>query len=384
MEYMEEINKQGVSIIIGARNEFPQIVLTVTNIINDLELSGITKYEMIIADNGSTDETSTFWGYRHSNTSPSGLEVAQRGLLSEGILKIIYDPVLSNVGARTKAVKTAKYENIIFADAHMIVSPYATKYTLETLNKFGGIVHAPVAWAGASVKHPHPGIQYTVKIGEKWWNTWNYAVVNNKKPFYVPGGGHCWLGVKKEEFTRFRGYHTAFRVYGGGEPYLDLKWWLLGSNVMVDPRITIYHLSAGRGYFWDQADLIHNQMLCSYTTAGEKWSERLLIAYLNKPGTDHDYIKKLYSEALTEGKEDREWILGNQKFDINTILGLVGDPECTKKDCKHPHVLRIWDIKNEKLHKNHLSYVALFDDWLQRLTDPEAKEFYTKSPNQKS
>lgn len=383
MNVLDEINQQGVSIIISARNEFPQIMMTITGLMNDLDLAGITKYEFILVDNGSIDQTSTFWGFKKSNTSASGYDSGERGLLHEGILKIIFDPVLSNVGARTNGSKQAKYENIIFADAHIMVSPYTIFKTLETLNKFKGVIHAPVAWMGASSKNPRAGLQYSYKLGEKFWGTWNYAKVADT-PFFIPITGHCWLAVKKDQFLAFGGYHKDFRVYGGGEPYLDTKYWLLGSNVMVDPRCLIYHLSAGRGYFWDQADLIHNQMLCAYTIAGEKWSERLLIAYLEKSGTDKNYVKKLYQEALAEGKEDREWILANQKYNFDEIMGFnKQDNLCNKKECKHPHVLRIWDKKNEELHNNHLSFVAVFDEWLNRLTDPEAIEIYKNSPYQR-
>lgn len=383
-EVLEKINHQGVSIVISARNEFPNIVFTITNLMNDLDLCGITKYEFLIIDNGSLDKTSTFWGYKDSNTSPSGLEEAKRGLLHEGTLRIIFDPIMSNVGARTKGSEFARFENIIFADAHIAVAPYTIGRSLETLEKYKGVVHAPVAWMGASSKNPRAGLQYSYKLGEKFWGTWNFAQVADQ-PFYIPITGHCWLAVKKDQFLAFRGYNTNFRVYGGGEPYLDTKYWLLGSNVMVDPRTLVYHLSAGRGYFWDQADLIHNQMLCAYTVAGEKWSERLLIAYLDKNGTDKEYVKKLYREALDEGKEDREWILANSKYSFDQVLGFdpLTEEKCKKRDCKSEHSLRLWDLRNEELHKNHLSFVAVFDEWLERLTNPEAVEFYKNSPYQK-
>lgn len=381
LENINKISQDGVSIIISARNEFPQIALTITSLMNDLDLCGIKNYEFIIVDNGSLDQTSLFWSYKRSYTAPSGYEFSPRGMYNEGILRIMFDPIMSNVGARTNGAKIARYKNIIFADAHIAVSPYTIGMTMETLEKYGGIVHAPVAWMGASSTRPRPGYQYSYKLGEKFWGTWNYAKVSDN-PFYIPISGHCWCAVKKEEFLKFGGYNNYFRVYGGGEPYLDTKWWLMGSNVMVDPRCIVYHLSAGRGYSWDQADLIHNQMLCAYVVAGEKWAERLLITYLEKSGTDKDYVKQLYNEALTEGKPDREFVLANQKYSFDEIMGFTEEPSCELEKCKSKHSLRVWDKRNEELHGNHLSFVAVFDEWLSKLTDPDAIDLYKNSPYQ--
>ena len=238
------MNTNRVSIIISARNEFPQIALTIDNLMMDMYQSGIHEWEILIADNGSTDNTTWFWKYAWKNAYGKNAHVqviqeyqnSARGMVAEGRLRFCYDPVMSNVGARHKAVEYARYENIIFCDAHISVKPGTIKYALETLNQFGGIVHMPVAWMGASIYSPKPGYQYSYKIGEKIWGTWNKAAVEVDKPFFIPVSGHCFLAVKKDQYLDFGGYDTNQRVYGGGENYLDTLYWLLGSNVMCDPR----------------------------------------------------------------------------------------------------------------------------------------------------
>lgn len=363
MNNLELINEQGVSIILGSRNEQKTLPLTINALMMDIEASGITKYEFIIMDNGSEDETSRFFAWKPFEKGRHWkYQYSPRGLVAEGRLRIFYDPVLSNVGTRNKGASYAKYQNIIFADAHIGVKIGTILSTLTALNTYGGLIHSPVSWMGASFENPDPGYQYSYKVGEKIWGTWNKIKVSST-PFYIPITGHCWLAVKKKEFIEKRGYPFAQRVYGGGEPYLDTKWWMTGSTSMCDPNSLVYHLSAGRDYSWNNIDLIHNMFLVSYILGGTKWADRILITYLNKPGVHPNIIKGVYEEALQEGKEDREWLIENQKMTFEELLRLDWNDDCstcTKRRQPDPHPMRIWDIKNQELHGNHRSYVAEF------------------------
>ena len=384
-----------VSVIISARNEFPQICMTVDNFMLNMAESGIHEWEIIIADNGSVDNTTKFWQYAWAEAIAKNsriqvkkeLQYSTRGLVTDGRIRFIYDPVFSNVGARHKAVKYARYENIIFADAHISLKPGTIKYVLETLNIHQGIVHVPVAWMGSSIYRPRAGMQYSYKIGEKIWGTWNYAQVS-EQPFFIPVSGHCFLAVKKKQYEDFGGYDTHQRVYGGGENYLDTLYWLLGSNVMCDPRGLVFHLSAGRGYSYDTNSLIHNMILTAYTLGGNKWSERILLTYLNKPGVDKEYLKEIYDLTLKEGQEKRDLIASRQITNLDDLLKIEAPHDCDgscrgrKYQGVSNHARRVWDIKNDEVHGKHLSFVQIFDKWLEALTDPEAIEFFKNSPYQ--
>ena len=382
---------RGVTFIISARNEYPQIAMTIDNLMLDCHQSGIP-FEVIIADNASTDNTSKFYKYAWNNPYAKQadhqlkyeLKKGLRGLAHTGRVRFVYDPVFSNVGARHLAVQYAKYPNIIFADAHISVKPGTTKVTLETLEKFGGVVHCPVAWMGADVSEPSAGMQYSYKIGEKIWGTWNRAQVSAIAPFYIPLSGHCWIAVNKKEYEAMGGYDTHQRVYGGGENYLDTLYWMLGSTVMVDPRGLVLHLSAGRGYSYDTRSLTHNMILTAYTLGGEKWAERILITYLDKAGVHNGPLMELYNKTLEEGKEKREWIKANAKYTLEEVLGIGKPNDCEGKEYKmQAHPMRPWDKLNQELYGKHISFVQVFEDWLDRLETKEAKEFFANSPYQK-
>lgn len=692
---LDEINEQGVSIIIGARNEYPQIAMTVGNLMEDMHHSGITRYEVIIMDNGSDDETSRFFAWKPEDKTGRWRYIySPRGMVSEGRLRIFFDPVCSNVGTRNKGTEKARYKNVIFSDAHIIVRPGTVKSIVETLIKFGGIVHAPISWLGASSDNPDPGYQYSYKVGEKiWgcvdektelltsggWKSWNevdkntyFATINREtkdieyqqpteltikdfdgmaisienndvsmlltpdhrtlvndmqivsakdvqvsdkipvfsngikhesrfsefsdpfvailgwvltdggydykdgkyprvrifqkklpqsetirkdlqdsgldyfeftdpygknifnlnaetsrmivkmfpnrvltqdfifslsreqalimidrmlladghkkvfyktdknfvdayqalcvhagvstkfdykspedfhgnrygkrgifnvitgstrqfksvvkeesytgkmwcptlpngtvvarrngkvfftgntwnkikvaeEPFFIPVCGHAFMGVRRDEFLEVGGYPLAQRVYGGGEPYLDTKYWMLGKTSMMDPRALVYHLSAGRGYNWHSDDLLHNMLLVSYILGGQKWMDRILITYLNKPGVSKHYLYFLAQTAVEEGEKDRLWLEENRSHTFEEVLGLdhedeiYKDPEitkdnpdwwctrCTKRGFVESHVLRPWDKKNDELHGHHRSYVQEF-----KLTRKDGKVF---------
>jgi glycosyltransferase involved in cell wall biosynthesis len=379
MNILDQINKEGISIVIGARNEEKTLPMTICSLMEDMYASGITKFEFILCDNGSEDETSKFFAWKPvDKTGRWQYEYSPRGIVAEDRLRIFFDPVLSNVGTRNKGVQHARYENIIFADAHTSVRQGTVKSIISNLIKFGGIVHAPISWMGSSSDNPKPGYQYSYKIGEKIWGTWQ-SLKPAETAFYVPICGHAFMAVRRKEFLDCGGYPQGQRVYGGGEPYLDTKYWMLGSTSMMDPEALVYHLSAGRGYAWHNNDLIFNMLLVSYILGGEKWMDRIMITYLNSQRIHKDFLKLLRYEALIDGEKDRIWLEEHKKFGFEEVLGIdkekllreSSDSEklkeedwyckkCTKRGHAEPHVMRPWDVKNEELHGNHRSYVQEF------------------------
>lgn len=696
---LEQIKREGVSIVMGGRNEFPQVAMTITNLAEDLYQHGIENYEIILMDNGSEDETSRFFTWKPvSKGYWDQYQRSPRGLVNEGKLRIYFDPVLSNVGTRNKGTRLAKYENIVFSDAHMIVRNGAIPYMLETLIKNnGGIVHAPIAWMGASSERPVPGMQYTYKVGEKIWGcvdeetelltfhgwkkhnevskdtifatvnrksklieyqlpskitkydyddeaihisnnqvdmlltpdhrtlvndfsiipaksvkpgdripissggvgkhtafqynpgylavlgwvltdggydakgkrldrvrifqkkkkqveiiredleesglaytervdkegkhifslrvkdsrdiinrfpnrcltiefihslsteearylihrmmladggdnkvfyktdkeysdlfqmlcvhagisskskynnskkfldsrygnegihnisvgrelqyklkikrvnykgvmwcptvpngtivarrngkvyltgqTWIKTAVSETEPYFIPFCGHAFIAVRRKQFLKYRGYPEDQRVYGGGEPYLDTKYWMLGSHSMMDPRALTYHLSFGRGYNWHSNDLLHNMFLVSYILGGEKWSDRILMTYYNNPGANKNIVKMLHDEALEEGQVDHAWLQKYKQRTFEEVVGLDREDEiikmtkeekseieadwwcntCTKRGYPDPHIMRPWDIKNQEKLGNHRSFVGYF-----ALTEKEGKYY---------
>lgn len=346
-----------VSVVISARNEFPNIVHTVHGILNDLSsFLEHREYEIIIVDNGSTDNTSS------PNIVGTSDFLRMRGVFHDRVVKIVHDPVMGNVSARNKGAAIATGEYLFFSDAHMSYKPGSFKAMMEAIDESGGIVHPSVDWMGAFPAEPN--YQYSVKLGEKMWGTWARNKVADTW-FYIPMSGHCCLGMKRQQFLDFGGYNPFFRCYGGGEFYLDMKWWMLGSSVVCEPRALCYHLSAGRGYSYDHDDLVHNMMLCAYVIGGEPWAERLLVTYLNKTGARPERVRELYRQAREEGAPDRAWIEEHATRTFHDILDTLP-----------------WDAANKEWHGTAKSGLLIFENWVNELRTEEAKELYETSTMQ--
>lgn len=341
-----------VSIIISARNEFPSIVHTVHSILNDLEtFLRRDQVQFILVDNGSTDRRS--WEF-----------LAHRGLYFNRNLSVVHDPIMGNVSARNKGVARARGKYVFFVDAHMSFRIGSFKAMCEALEDHGGIVHPAVQWMGG-YDPSEPSYQYSIKLGEKIWGTWNRMKVADT-PFYIPVCGHCCLGVRRDEFIRLGGYHPMFRCYGGGELYLDLKYWMLGSTSMCVPTALAYHLSAGRGYSYMQDDFIHNMMLLGYALGADAMAERVYLLYLNKDGVRKEKIQRLHDDAFKEAQADRAFIPRHQAYSFYDLL-----------------TVRPWDEHNLNLHGKAASGLLIYNEsWTKNLSG-EARDLFDSSLLQK-
>lgn len=328
-----------VSVVISTRDEGHNLTHTVHSIVNDLEtFLKPDEFEIIIVHNCSRDSDS--WRF-----------LMERGMYYHRTIRILFDPIAGNVTARNKGAKIAKGKYLFFSDSHMSYKIGSFRMMVETLEKYGGIVHPAVQWMGG-YEPAEPSYQYTIKLGEKIWGTWNKALVSSSKPFYIPVCGHCCLGVKRQEFIDFGGYNDFFRCYGGGEVYLDMKWWMLGSNVMSVPTAVGYHLSAGRGYSFHQDDLIHNMMLLGLALGADAMAERVYIRYMEKNGVNRVKLDALYADAKREAEHDRAILLPRAR---RTFMDTI--------------VERPWDALNDALHGSHNSFIGVYDDtWTKDLS----------------
>lgn len=342
-----------LSVIISMRDEGNNTAFTVHSIINDLEtFLSPTDWEIILVDNGSRDEQS--WRF-----------LAERGLYYHRNLTVLHDPLMGNVSARNKGVDIAQGEYIFFSDAHMSYRIGAFRAMLDALETHGGIVHPAVQWMGG-YDPSYPSWQYSLKVGDRFYGTWNRMQVSLTRPFFIPVSGHCCLGVSRAEFNELHQYHPMFRCYGGGELYLDLKWWMMGRTVMCVPSAVAYHLSAGRGYHYHNHDHLHNMMLLCEVLGEPAFRERIYFSQLSHGHIEKATLDRLHSEALSEGEADKAWLSNSRTISlIDTI---------TKKP---------WDKRNDTFFGKHASGFLVFEHtWLAGLT-PEVRELALASPDQR-
>lgn len=235
---------------------------------------------------------------------------------------------------------------------------------IRAIDETKGIVHGTIGWLGAYPPGLSMGYQYTIKLGEEIKGTWNnYKLADDY--FYIPLQGHCCLGMLREQFIEFDGYPAYHRCYGGGEFYLDMKWWLFGSTVTVDPQAIGYHLCAPRGYSYHHDDYVHNVLAIGMAIGADEWVERAYINWCRKSRLD--VMKKLWDDAKKETAEDREFIAEKRIRTFNDLL-----------------VERPWDKLNDERYGKHNSAMLIFHPtWLPLIKNTPAEGIYNNSDLQK-
>jgi glycosyltransferase involved in cell wall biosynthesis len=356
------MNDKILSVVIPARNEFPNIIHTVHNILSTWEADGFDyrDLEIIIVDNCSTDDKFPQRGSGGTTSYMFG-----RGAYYNRVIRVIYDPLAGNHSARNKGARVARGEYVYFSDAHMSLAPGFFKHMLKTCKESGGLVHGQLQFMGAYPPTDRgAGFQYTIKLGEEIKGTWAPYKVSDDW-FYIAAQGHWGLMANREQFLNFGGYPEIHRCYGGGEFYTDMKWWLYGSCVVCEPKSIGYHLAAGRGYSYNHDDYIHNVMNIGVALGMDDWVERMYINCLRRG--NKQVLDRMLEEAYKEADPDRKVIESRRVKTFNELL-----------------VERPWDKMNQEKHGYHFSGLTIFHDTIIELfkQSPVAWEAYQNSKHQ--
>jgi glycosyltransferase involved in cell wall biosynthesis len=298
-----------ISFVIPAKNEFPQVIWTVHSIIEAMPLEH--DYEIILVNDASTDKTGSYWGQ-----SPHGF----RGLVARDKMKIINVPSeLKTVGgttgvgcwrARTLGFQEVKGEITIFADSHIIVHGDTIARMVNLLQSPEiNLLHTPVATLGDDPANPNRGYAYKLCLQRKFWGEYTNRNLKDE-PYTVAMGGFAFCGGRTKFLRELGLWHEGFQgSYSGGEQYIDLKVWMLGGKVWIDPNSLILHSSISRGYCFTNECMWHNTLAACYCIAGEEWMQ---MVYRNMEiekykAVNFDLIRKLC-------ELDREDILKRQKY----------------------------------------------------------------------
>ena len=361
--------RPSVSVVLGVRNEYPTVLGTIYSFIEELEFWGYP-WEMIVVDNMSDD-----------NTAPV-LRDKFRRWIRDGSLKVIeYNEKPANVTVRNVGVREATGDVVFMADGHLSIATGTCHGMIQGWLARGGLWHSAIQIWGDTRDIKCYG--YDLKLVERFWGNLSRGVPEEiqvapnknrkmadarpKVPFYrVPMASHCCLMAGREQFLEFGGYSEEFKCYGGGEPYLDLLWWLMGSEVFiyadglvrhafgVNPRWEkipekrkepkrvrnlvmlkdgsfsnslkpgVEYLRYGRGYSWTNDWFQFNFMLSAYLIGGYDWlQQRYGVYYEGRKGNPRyvEDIKSMRRDILKDGAEGRLFIAKNSKLTLSDLLG---------------------------------------------------------------
>jgi glycosyltransferase involved in cell wall biosynthesis len=352
-----------LSVIMPCRSEFPNVVHTFHSILNCWEADGFDpkEIEIILVDNCSDDDK-----YPQRGTGGTTSYLEGRSGYWNAVLRIVRFPIAGNHAARNKGAEIARGEYLFFSDAHMSYKPGFFKEILRVVDESGGLVHGCIAWMGAYPPTPQgTGYSYTIKLGEEWKGTWNnYRLADNW--WYIPAQGHCSVAVKKNQFLKFGGYPKIHRTYGGGEFYLDMKWWMFGSTVAISPKSIGWHLASGRGYSYNHDDYIQNVLGVTYALGCDDWRERTYLNWLRKG--KKEVLDEIMARGEREYAGDRAFVAKNRKRTFNELL-----------------VERPWDKLNMAKYGKCNGAMTIFQrTWLEIISKvPHVQKAYVESKYQK-
>lgn len=341
-----------LSVVIPARNEFPNIVHTCYSLWHCWEADGFDPnlMEIIIVNNCSMDWHDAKWERVKPGDRGTSDYMIPRGAFWNRKLRLLYDPIAGNHSARNKGARIARGKYLFFSDAHMAYKPGFFKHMIETIDKTGGMFHGCIGWMGAyPPTQSGVGCGYTLKLGEEIKGTWNNYYPNTKDYFYIAALGHCSVGVLRTQFLQYGGYPEIHRSYGGGEFYINMKWWMFGSCVVTHPQAIGYHLASGRGYSWNHDDYIHNVYNIGWALGMDEWLERAHLNWMRNGR--REVLERMMAEAKKEAADDRIFINENKKKTFNELI-----------------VERPWEkLNKEKYSVGFPNLLIYHDSWLDLL-----------------
>jgi len=212
---MNNNNKPVASIIITSKNEGHNLKQTIEHI-------GVAKtnvnYEIIVIDDGSTDNSSNFLQD-----------------LYDDHITLITTKGLGPAGARNLGVKSARGEILVFLDAHMIPSKYWLDKLISCFEDPAISVISPVI---GGFNPSHPDI-YGLILDHNLQPRWVSDAVEGITP--VPLVGGAGLTMRAQTFEEIEGFDEGFRIMGLEDIDLCMRLWMQGYSVYLYPEVRILH-----------------------------------------------------------------------------------------------------------------------------------------------
>ncbi len=287
-----------VSIIIPVHNEGERLKQTIDAVRSSTE----TPYEVIVVDDGCTDDSCDFLRQDPSGYPEVRLIAQARG----GVARA------RNVGAAA-----ARADILVFLDAHCWPSQGWLEDLSASLRDIGdGIVAPCVSVRGNTGLKGYGMTISSLELGVTWCRK------KSSRPHEVPMAGGCCLMMKKSFFNGIGSFDTM-RTYGLEDVELSLRCWLWDRPVVVVPAVDVAHYFKERTNFHvDWQDYAFNIMRVAVLHFEGDVRARILNHLLEKADCG-EAAKMLATSDIWERYEfirrgrvhDAAWYL--QKFCIN-------------------------------------------------------------------
>jgi glycosyltransferase involved in cell wall biosynthesis len=295
------------SIIIPACNEYPQVIFTIQNVIE--ELIGWCKFEVILVDNLSTDKTAKYF------------EGMKTWFVRKGVFKYVrYDDKLSHWNAKNVGVKVSSGKYLLFLDAHCIVKRDSIRKMIEFLRSKEGIekvggVHGYICYILDSHR-----LEYRVQTKFFGYQFCSACPPpdSNGRPYKVCVMSTCGMMSPRYAFDELGGWNTEFGIYAGGESYINWKQSTCGYPHWIHPESVIWHFADKRGYSWNHNDYVRNSFIAAYCVGGDEYLNQQVEARKSKDNLK--ILQNMADDVRQKCKEDRDFIASKQVMTLREYI----------------------------------------------------------------
>jgi len=315
--------KKDLSIVIPVYNEWPHIFYTVHSVMSDLEDENIS-YEIIIVDNGSDKE-----------------EIIKiEPLCSHYPIKLIFYRTQAASLALREGIRESRGKAICCLNGHSLLSKGFFSKIFGILEKGEAEgVHAPVSYGWSWPLDSNHTKMYRYYL-EPYCGDEKFGVgyVFNKlcdKPYLVASQASHGFSFLKEAYEKIGEINDGIIYCGGGsETYVDLKMWMFGFRLALEPTVTALHFNSPRRYPPAPKYYLHrNSFITYHTLGGEEYAQKLLKTHvlrsLKIPGYASDQfesntddpsdIERCFEEAAELAEPERRFIEANAKIKFDEL-----------------------------------------------------------------
>lgn len=168
--------------------------------------------------------------------------------------------------SRDVGIRAAGGQEVLVLESHVIVSDPAK--LIDEHRRLGSAITFPRRIA----EGPEMLDVYAHRTdwdGNLWHKRLVYSPVSTEPYRAAQFGNSCFV-LDRKWYLESGGYTSLFRGWGGEEPFICLKAWMLGRECWQVPRVWHAHyLSFGQGI--DRPDLARNLQVMAYIVAGREF-----------------------------------------------------------------------------------------------------------------
>lgn len=176
-------------------------------------------------------------------------------------------------GTRDAGIRSAKFRDVLCIESHVIVSDIAC--FLAEHRKLGGAMTFPLRVAEGAELYNVFGNE-TDWDGNLWFKKTLYQPPSDK-PYRVPQFGHSCFMIDQDQYVTVGGYTNLLKGWGFEEPFICLRFWMMGKTLWQIPSVWHAHYLSdrGAGAAMASSQFQENARILKYVIAGEQGTLQL-------------------------------------------------------------------------------------------------------------